>query len=91
MDAEERVPAKSDGLHVEREGEELRVFNPRDETTHRLDGVSAAVFEACNGVRSVRDAVQAVADWVNSDVEGEVVDRTIIDLTKADLVIHLDG
>lgn len=91
MTGSQRVPAKADGLHIERQGDQLRVIDTRNQTVHDLDGVSAAVFEACNGERSTADAVNAVAQWVHDDVESEVVDKTIIDLTQAELVIHLDG
>ena len=85
------VPAKASGLHIERTGDELLVYDARNDTAHAIDKVAAAIFEACNGSRSTGDVRDVAADWIESPIDSDVVDRTIIDLTKAELVIHLDG
>ena len=83
----QRVPAKAPGLHIERRGDELLVYNPTNDTAHALARVTAAVFEACNGERSSDDAAIAVSHWVDDEIEIDLVDRTIIDLTDANLLV----
>ena len=81
------VPAKAEGLYIERFADELTVYNPTDESWHSLPEIPAAVFEACNGVRSSAERVAAVADWTEAPVEIDLVDRTILDLTEARLIV----
>ncbi len=64
-----RVPAKVPGLHIERRGDELLVYNPTNDTAHALARVTAAVFEACNGERSSDAAAIAVSGWVDDEIE----------------------
>ena len=81
------VPTKAQGLHIERLPDELAVYNPVDQCWHSLSDVPAAVFEACNGVRTSPERLAAVTDWTDTSVEIDLVDRTILDLTEARLIV----
>lgn len=78
-----QTPAKVPGLHIERTNDELLVFNSRDDTSHALTDLAAAVFEACNGVRPPHDSL---ADWGEAPAEIDLVDQVILDLTDAHLI-----
>jgi len=81
------VPAKAHGLHIERLDDELAVFNTTEQSWHSLTALPAAVFEACNGHRSKAERLAAVTDWTDTPVEIDLVDRTIVDLTEARLIV----
>lgn len=82
-----RVPTKATGLHIERTGDELLVYDPRDDRVHSLSDVTAAVFEACNGVRTTEEAVEVVTNWSDTPVESDLVDRAVLDLTHDNLIV----
>lgn len=80
------VPRKVPGLHLERSGEELRVFNPASDTAHVINPVASGVFEACDGSNDVDDIVDATADGIGRSVHHDVVVLALADLVEAGLV-----
>jgi hypothetical protein len=56
------VPSKRQGLHVrEIEGETV-VLDPRGERMHNLNATAAFIFHEVDGVRTVEEICEAVAD-----------------------------
>ncbi|MFQ5556834.1 MAG: hypothetical protein ACE5GB_04915 [Acidimicrobiales bacterium] len=84
------VPARVGGLHLERAGDELLVYNPADHTAHAVNHIASVVLDACDGRRSTAELVDVVGGRVDTMVDHEVIALAVSDLLDAGL-ITMDG
>jgi hypothetical protein len=80
------VPTRVADLMVEHAGNDLLVYNPADDTAHAVNASAAAVFEACDGTRSIDEIVTVVDGTSETPVDHEIVALAIADLLEAGLI-----
>lgn len=86
------LPARRADLEVAEFDTEYVVYDPRGQRVHRLSGLAAVVFDACDGVTShshLIGEVQTVLD-VSSDEAAHVVEDALTRLGQAGLLAVAD-
>jgi hypothetical protein len=83
----EHLPsARHEGLIVESLGDELLVYDGERNRAHSLNGVAAAVWEVCDGTRSVHGLAAAASARLGEPVSDETVWRALSELEKRRLL-----
>jgi coenzyme PQQ synthesis protein D (PqqD) len=83
----DRLPsARRDGLIVESLGEELLVYDGERNRAHSLNGVAAAVWEACDGIHSARGLADAATAKLGVPISEEAVWRALSQLDERGLL-----
>jgi hypothetical protein len=72
--------ARQDGLIIERIGDELLVYDTGTSRAHSLNATSAAVFESCDGSRSVEQITE------ETGLDADAVGLALADLDKSGLL-----
>jgi hypothetical protein len=72
--------ARSEGLVIERLGDEMLVYDLEREEAHNLNPVATAVFECCDGATSVTGLVQRASDRLGQEVTTETVSQAVHEL-----------
>ncbi len=80
------APVRIDGVTVRTVGHELVVYDPDTTSTHVLNPVAAAVFDAVDGARSRGELALNATLTMGEPVSSDQVDRALADLGNAGLV-----
>jgi hypothetical protein len=84
----EQLPsARRDGLIVESLGDELLVYDGERNRAHSLNGVAAAVWEACDGKRSAPGLAEKASEKLGEPVSEEAVWRALSQLDERRLLV----
>ena len=75
-----------ESLNITRVGDELVVYDLVQFKAHRLNPTAAAVFEACDGTRSVADLAALLGTQSTTHVDTEVVWYALNELHSAQLL-----
>jgi hypothetical protein len=67
-------PVRSQAARAYRLGDELLVYVPRSDTAHALNRSAAAIWELCDGTRTVEEISQQLADYVSRPADALVSD-----------------
>jgi hypothetical protein len=81
-----RPSARREGLIVESLGDELLVYDGERNRAHSLNGVAAAVWEACDGMNSARELAEAASAKLGEPVSEEAVWRALSQLDERRLL-----
>jgi hypothetical protein len=79
--------ARREGLIVESLGDELLVYDGERNRAHSLNGVAAAVWEACDGKRSACGLAEAASEKLGESVSEEAVWRALAQLDERRLLV----
>jgi hypothetical protein len=78
--------ARSEGLLIERVGDELVVYDTTTNEAHALKPLAAAVFEAADGSNSVAEIGRAAATSLERDVSVADVQEALVELDRVGLL-----
>jgi hypothetical protein len=79
--------ARRDGLLIESLDDELLVYDSERDRAHSLNAVAAAVWEACDGERGIRELASAATAKLGEPVSDDAVWRALSQLEERRLLL----
>ena len=77
---------RTSGVYVEKLPEEIVLYDKTNDKVHCLNKTAAAVWESCDGTRTVDDLVSAAEGKVGGPLDREVVLEALKVLERANLL-----
>ena len=80
--------ARTEGVLSQETFEDLVLVDQRHNTAHSLNQTAALVYKHADGTRSVDDLVDVLRSHVGDSADADLVELTIQELSRADLLVE---